>query len=356
MGVRFRPGVERMAAYVPGEQPRRGGVIKLNTNENPYPPSPRVAEAIAAELAGGGASLRLYPDPEAYGLRLAAGEVYGFDPDRILCGNGSDELLAMIARAFLGEGGKAVFPYPTYSLYSTICEIQGASAAACEYPRDFRFPEALFSARGDVLFLCNPNSPSGSFILQRDVEKLARSFDGLVVVDEAYAEFAGSDCLDLARRMENVVAIRSFSKSHSLAGLRLGLLFGPERIVAGLRKVKDSYNLDRLTLAAGEAAVKDVEWMKANVAKIRATRSRLISRLRAIGLETLDSAANFVMTRLPGDRARKAYEFLKSRNILVRYFDSRLLHDALRITVGTDAETDAMLAAMEEFLEGEGVA
>ncbi|MCX7806542.1 MAG: histidinol-phosphate aminotransferase family protein [Planctomycetota bacterium] len=271
-----------------------------------------------------------------------------------MCGNGSDELLSMIARAFLGEGGRAVFPYPTYSLYLTVCEIQGASIETCDYQRDFRLPERLSSARGDVMFLCNPNSPSGSFIPPGEVENLARGFDGLVVVDEAYVEFADADGLDLARRLDNVVVIRSFSKSHSLAGLRIGLLFGPERIVAGLRKVKDSYNLDRLTLAAGEAAVRDVEWVRANAAKIRATRSRLISRLRAMGLETLDSSANFVLARLPGDLARKACGFLKSRNIFVRYFDARLLDDALRITVGTDSETDAMLGALEEFLEGVG--
>jgi histidinol-phosphate aminotransferase len=339
-----------MSAYVPGEQPREGDVIKLNTNENPYPPSPRVAEALAREIGGDAASLRLYPDPEATRLRQAAAEIYGFDPRNILCGNGSDELLSIIARAFLGEGNSAVFPYPTYSLYSTICEIQGAETVSFDYPRDFSMPAELFSARGDVMFLCNPNSPSGSSIPPSAVEKIARGFDGLVVVDEAYAEFSGENCLDLARTLDNVVVVRTFSKSHSLAGLRLGLLFGPERIVAGLRKVKDSYNLDRLTLAAGEAALRDTEWVSANAARICATRSRMIARLRAMGLDTIDSRANFVLVRLPGDNARRAYEYLKERRILVRYFRSRLLEDALRITVGTDRQTDAMLECLEGFL------
>jgi histidinol-phosphate aminotransferase len=344
-----------MSAYVPGEQPPHGAkVIKLNTNENPYPPSPSVGVAIAAELADGGARLRLYSDPEALEIRLAASVVTGFPVDQILAGNGSDELLALIVRATVEPGEAILYPYPTYVLYQTLAEAQGAEIRTVEFGPDFSLPAALFGADAKVLFITSPNSPSGTTHSAEVLGKLADSVPkALVVVDEAYADFADENALELARERPNVIVLRTFSKSYSLAGMRIGLLFGPKDVVHGIAKVKDSYNLDRLAIVAGAAALRDQAWMIDNVAKIRRTRARLEHGLSALGFSVLPSSANFVFARLGSiERARDAYRFLKARGILVRYFERPLLDDALRITVGTDAEIDALFAALRDCVTG----
>lgn len=341
-----------MSAYVPGEQPPHGAkVIKLNTNENPYPPSPSVGAAIAAELADGGARLRLYSDPEALEIRLAASVVTGFPVDQILAGNGSDELLALIVRAMVEPGEAILYPYPTYVLYQTLAEAHGAEIRTVEFGPDFSLPSALFGADAKVLFVTSPNSPSGTSHPASVLGKLADSVPkALVVVDEAYADFADENALDLARQRPNVIVLRTFSKSYSLAGMRIGLLFGPRDVVRGIAKVKDSYNLDRLAIVAGAAALRDQAWMTDNVAKIRMTRGRLARGLSELGFSVLPSSANFVFARLGSvERARDAYRFLKARGILVRYFERPLLDDALRITVGTDAEIDELLVALTEW-------
>jgi histidinol-phosphate aminotransferase len=346
----FRSNVENMTAYVPGEQPKPGSrVIKLNTNENPYPPSPRVAEAIAAELADDGARLRLYSDPVALELRQAASEVTGFPVSQILAGNGSDELLSLIVRAVVEPTEVVEYPYPTYVLYETLADAQGARIRTVQFPRDFALPSALMESDAKVIFVTSPNSPSGTSHPVAALSELADSVDpkSLIVIDEAYADFADENALELARTKRNVVVLRTFSKSYSLAGMRIGLLFGSEEVVSGISKIKDSYNLDRLAIVAGAAALRDGEWMRKNVAKIRATRTRLVAGLTALGFEVLPSAANFVFTRLGSpERALSAYQSLKARGILVRYFERPALDDGLRITVGTDEEITALLAAL----------
>jgi histidinol-phosphate aminotransferase len=352
----FRPNVDQMSAYVPGEQPAPGAkVIKLNTNENPYPPSPRVAEAIRAELDAGGAPgalLRLYSDPKATALRKAASEVTGLPVEQILHGNGSDELLAMLGRAFVGEGDAIAYPYPTYVLYETLAHAQGARVEVTDFGPDFRLPRALFGSRAKLVFVATPNSPSGTQHPVAELADLARSLpNGLLVIDEAYVEFAEGSALELARELPNVVVLRTFSKSHGLAGMRLGLLFGPAEIVAGLWKVKDSYNLDRLAIAAGAAALRDTAWTKQATERVRATRARLADGLAALGLDVLPSQSNFVFARMgSAERAAGAYRYLKERGILIRYFPLRLLDDAIRVTVGTDAEIEAFLATLGEHL------
>jgi len=341
-----------MTAYVPGEQPAPGSKItKLNTNENPYPPSPRVAEAITAELASGGTRLRLYSDPVALELRRAAADVTGFPLDGILAGNGSGELLALVVRAVVEPGEKILYPYPTYVLYETLADAQGARQGTVDFSGDYRLPRALFGANAKVIFIASPNSPSGTSHSALELSELAASVpNSLVVVDEAYADFADENALSLARTRQNVLVLRTFSKSYSLAGMRLGLLFGAPALVQGIAKVKDSYNLDRLAIVAGAAALRDQAWMKANTSKIRATRERLSAGLASFGFNVLPSSANFVFARLGSrERASGAYRFLKDRGILVRYFDRRLLNDALRITVGTDEEIDLLLGALREF-------
>lgn len=357
--ARLRSNIEAMEAYVPGEQPAAGAkVIKLNTNENPYPPSARVAEAIRAELGDSGDRLRLYSDPKALALRQAAADIYKFPVERILHGNGSDELLAMLFRGFVAEGETIAYPYPTYVLYETLANAQGAKILSVDFDRDFNLPHGLFGSGARLTLLAAPNSPSGTVYKLDQLRELAASLkDGLLVLDEAYAEFADSNNLDLARELDNVVVMRTFSKSHSLAGMRLGLLFGSEHVVSGLWKVKDSYNLDRLAIAAGAASLRDTSWTAQNVGRVKTTRARLEAGLKALGLQTVPSQSNFIFARMKNSEiASGAYRFLKDRGILIRYFPARLLDDGLRITVGADAEIDALLEALKDYLLQAGTA
>jgi histidinol-phosphate aminotransferase len=342
----FRDNVEKMTAYVPGEQPPPGArVTKLNTNENPYPPSPDVAKAIEEELAFAGARLRLYSDPTARLLREAASSRTGVPFERIMAGNGSDELLALLFRAAVAPGDAVAYPYPTYVLYETLAEAAGARLETPQFGRDFSLPRELLGSSAKLVFVASPNSPSGNSHPVEALDELAASLKGgLLIVDEAYADFADGNAMSLVGKRPNVVVLRTFSKSYSLAGMRLGLLFASEEIVRGLGKVKDSYNLDRLAIVAGAAALSDEAWMHGNVARIRATRTRLVAGLEARGLAVLPSSANFVFARFPSaDAARGAYRALKDKGILVRYFDRPLLDDGLRITVGTDEEIDELL-------------
>lgn len=350
----LRKNVARMEAYVPGEQPKAGTrVIKLNTNENPYPPSPRVREAILRELSEDGKSLRLYSDPVALELRTVVSEITGFPVDRILAGNGSDELLALVMRSLVDPGDTIAYPYPTYVLYETLAAAASATALAIAFPPDFSLPHALFKSPAKVVFVASPNSPSGTVFPAALLRELAESVpNGIVVVDEAYADFADENALELAGTLPNVLVLRTFSKSYALAGMRIGLLFGAPELVSGIAKVKDSYNLDRLAIVAGAAALRDGEWMREQVGKIRKTRTRLVAGLEKYGFRPLPSSANFVFARAPSaDVARAAYGFLKEHGILVRYFDRPLLSDGLRITVGTDPEIDALLDALATFVQ-----
>jgi histidinol-phosphate aminotransferase len=342
-----RPAIRALAGYTPGEQPQDRRYIKLNTNENPYPPSPKVLEAVRACAA---ADLRLYPDPVANALRDAAARVYGFERDEIVAGNGSDDLLAMIVRTCVGRGDRVVYPYPTYSLYDTLVAIGEGEVVHVPFPPDFSLPDGLAAAGGRVTFLCNPNSPSGTVATNEQIAALSAAVPGLLVVDEAYIDFADTTALALVRRCGNVVVLRTFSKSFSLAGLRIGLAFAHPAVIAEVMKVKDSYNLTRVSIAAATAALQDYAWMQANVEKIRATRARMITGLRDRGFAVPPSEANFVLARRPGHNLQSVYDGLKSRGILVRYFATPQLYDALRISVGTEDETDALLAALTTTL------
>lgn len=342
----IRAAVRAMEGYTPGEQPQDGGYIKLNTNENPYPPSPRVHEAIQRCATD---EVRLYPDPMATALCDAAAARYDLPREYILAGNGSDELLAMVLRACVEPGDRVAYPYPTYSLYDTLVAIAGATAVHFPWPQDFSLPADLAKAQARVIFVCNPNAPSGTYVAVDELAALSARVSGLVVIDEAYVDFADDSALRLVRERANVVVLRTLSKSFSLAGLRVGLAFGPPSVIAELCKVKDSYNLSRVSIAAGAAALVDYDLMREHARRIRATRARLSARLRALGFDVPSSQANFVLARRPGQNQRATYEALKQRRILVRYFATPELSDALRISVGTDAEIDALLAALAEL-------
>jgi len=340
---RVRPVVERMHGYVPGEQPRGGTVVKLNTNENPNPPAPGVIAAVAACAA---ADLRLYPDPMATALREAAARRYGVASGHVLVGNGSDDLLTMLMRTFVGPDDVVVYPEPTYSLYDTLVTIQEGRSLTIPFPADFALPAALADADGRVLIICNPNSPSGTFTPLDVIEDLARGREWIVVVDEAYVDFAPATALPLVARYDNVLVLRSFSKSFSLAGMRIGLAFGHPELLAELAKVKDSYNVSRVAIAAGVAALEDYTWMEQNVARIVASRARLSEELRAVGYDVLPSAANFVLARRPGEDQGAVQAALRERGVLMRHFATPRLADALRISVGTDEEIDRLLAEL----------
>jgi histidinol-phosphate aminotransferase len=338
-----RPDIVRLAAYVPGEQPRDRSYIKLNTNENPYPPSPRVLDAVRAAV---NTDLRLYPDPMASALRGKAAAVYGVAVDQILAGNGSDDLLTMIMRTCADRGDRVIYPRPTYSLYETLVAIQGAEAIEVPFPRDFALPVERLGEQGQkVTIICNPNAPSGTFTPVGVLDELARSLRGLLVIDEAYVDFAGDTALSLVHRHENVLVLRTFSKSFALCGLRVGLAFGSPAVIAALAKVKDSYNVNRLGIVAAVAALDDYAWMLESVAKVRSTRQVLIEGLRQLEFQCLPSAANFVLARRPGIDLKPLQGRLKAEGILVRHFETPELRDALRITVGTHDEIAALLAS-----------
>jgi histidinol-phosphate aminotransferase len=342
----FRESIRKMAPYQPGEQPGPGQrLIKLNTNENPYPPSPRVRRAIAHAA---GESLRLYPAPRADEFIRVAAQRYGVAREMILAGNGSDELLGMIFRAALGRGDTVAYAVPTYSLYDTLAAVQEARIASVPFGRDFKLPaDTLARLRARLTIVCNPNSPSGTLTPARVLAALAQKLGGrLLVIDEAYVDFADENALALLRRYRNVVILRSLSKSYSLAGMRLGLCFAHVEVIEALLKVKDSYNLSRVALAAGAAALEDVAWMRRNVRRIRRTRATTEAKLRRLGFEVPPSQANFVLARVQGCDLAPVARGLRRAGILVRYFATPLLADALRISIGTPAEMGALFRAL----------
>lgn len=343
----IRAAIRAMEGYVPGEQPQGGGYIKLNTNENPYPPSPRVRAAIESCAND---EVRLYPDPMANALRDAAAARYDLTRDHILAGNGSDELISIVLRACIEPGDQVAYPYPTYSLYDTLVAIAGATALRVPFPPDFSLPDGLAARGARVTFVCNPNAPSGTFIAVDELAALSEQLTGLLVVDEAYVDFAQDSALRLVRERPNVLVLRTFSKAFSLAGMRVGLAMGAPPLIAELGKVKDSYNLNRVSIAAGTAALIDYDVMREHARRVCTTRQRLSDQLRARGYQVLPSQTNFVLARQPGRDQRAIYEALKQRRILVRYFATAELRDALRITVGTDDEVDALLAALDAIL------
>jgi len=333
-----------IAPYMPGEQPT-GDVIKLNTNENPYPPSPKVMEAIAELTAK---DVARYPNAVSRGLREVAAERYGFpSADWVFAGNGMDEVLALALRTFVDPGDTVLSTYPTYSLYEVLVKLHGAAWLALDLDEHFQLPAGFAETKARLCFLPRPNAPSGVSIPREAVEQVCESFDGIVFIDEAYADFAGDDCMDFPQRFPNAIVARTFSKSFGLAGMRLGLAFAQPDIVESFMKTKDSYNVNAVTQAAGIAAIQDYAHMEENVARICATRTRLTAALRELGFTVPDSDANYVFASREG--AKDIFERLKERNIFVRYFDQRGLDDGLRISVGSDEDINVLLKTLKEI-------
>ncbi len=345
----FRAEIQAMQPYVPGEQPQGGKFIKLNTNENPYPPSPRVITAIQEAAAS---RLERYPDPLGTAFRVRAAEILGVEPDWILCGNGSDDILTILTRAFVGQGEKLRLPYPSYILYRTLSQLQGAGYEEVHFQPDFTLG-ARFGEQSDglrLVFLPNPNSPSGTMIEPAEIAKLGERLDCPLLVDEAYVDFAATHCIELVKQNPRIMVSRTLSKSYGLAGLRFGFLVAQPPVIAMLRKVKDSYNCDALSLAGATAAIDDQGWLQDNRQRIIATRQRMTSRLRELGFTLTDSQANFVWCTHHDRPVQPLFESLKKDRVLVRYMNYPGWGDGLRISVGTDDQADACLTLLEKYL------
>jgi histidinol-phosphate aminotransferase len=339
-----------MQGYVPGYQPSDiASWIKLNTNENPYPPSPRVVEAILAELGTDGASLRTYPSASSQKLREAAGELYGYDPSWIVMANGSDELLNNLIRACAGEGEEIGCVHPSYSYYATLAEIQGARMAAFRLTDEFRIRDFPARYEGKLFFLTSPNAPLGFAFPLAYIEEMAQRCAGLLVVDEAYADFADQNALELVKKHENVVVTRTFSKSYALAGMRLGLAIARPEIIAALDKIRDHYNLDRLAQAACVAALKDQDYFAARCTQIRETREWFTEKLGEMGYAVIPSQGNFVFAVPPDRNGKRIYDGLYAQKILVRHFSDPVLAHGLRISIGTREEMERTVAALKEI-------
>ena len=348
---RLRPAIAAMAGYVPGFQPPDiASWIKLNTNENPYPPSPKVREAILAELGADAASLRTYPSASSQKLREVTAALYGFDPSWIIMANGSDEVLNNLIRACAGEGEEIGYVHPSYSYYATLAEIQGARVRTFGLTDDLQriadFPERY---TGKLFFLTTPNSPLGLSFPLAYIEELATRCDGLLVVDEAYADFNDFHALALVKRFDNLVVTRTLSKSYALAGMRLGLAIARPEIIAALDKIRDHYNLDRLAQVACVAALQDQEYFRQRRDQVVATRRFTTDALRTLGFSVLESAGNFVFASPPDRNGKRLYEGLYQRRILVRHFSDPLLSHGVRISIGTREEMEQTVAAVEEI-------
>ncbi len=352
-----RSAVRDMAPYVPGEQ--INDALKLNTNECAWPASPAVNRALyGASEDSSTDNLRLYPDPSASTLRQSAADLYGCSADQIIAGNGSDDCLTIIYRTFLEADGscEVACPWPTYGLYDTLASIQGIRINHYDYAQrnnTWELPAALGQHNATLTLVANPNNPSGTHTPLLELRRLADQVEGILIVDEAYADFVSNDAerslISVLDQHPNLIVLRTFSKSYSLAGARLGLLFAHPALVAEMNKVKDSYNVNALTQAVGTAALTDITYHAQLLSNTLAARKQLEIHLAALGWTWPQSEANFLLCTV-GEQAHFIYEQLKERGILVRWWDTDLLRNCLRITVGTPENNTRLLAAIEDIL------
>lgn len=333
--------------YVPGEQPRDRKFIKLNTNENPYPPSERAAEAMRAAV---NADLRLYPDPECTALRAAAAECWGVKPEQVFCGNGSDEILAFCFQAFFDPGREVVFPRITYSFYPVYTDYFGLDRREVPMNPDFSDPVELLCGNNGGVVLANPNAPTGIAVELDVVEKLLQANPNVVViVDEAYVDFGAQSAVGLIDRYPNLVVVQTLSKSRSLAGLRVGFALAQENLIAALCCVRDSinsYTVDRVAQAGAAAALADREYFEQTRKKVMATRAWTVGELEKLGFTVCPSQANFVFARHPDRPGKEIFDYLRQEGILVRRWDIPEIRDWLRISIGTDEEMQALISAL----------
>ena len=342
-----------LEAYTPGEQPRERKYIKLNTNESPYPPSKGVIDALnerEAEL------LNLYPDPTCKGLKEALANLYGVGEKNVFVSNGSDDILNFSFMAFCNESDRPVkFPEISYGFYKVYAELYGVKYKAIPLMPDFSINVEDYLGNDANVVIANPNAPTGIALSLCQIERIVKANpDFLVLIDEAYVDFGGESCLPLIKKYDNLLVVRTYSKSRSMAGARLGFAFGSEEIISDLEKIKFStnpYNINRLTLVAGEKAIEDNDYYMENCQRVVATREETVRRLRELDFTLTDSKANFIFAKHPRIGGGELYQFLKERGILVRHFSNEKICDYNRITVGTPEEMDALIKEISSILE-----
>ena len=343
----LRKTLQGFHPYVPGEQPPDGeGWVKLNTNESPLPPSPRVIQAIK-DAAGD--SLRLYPSPTAAPAREAIARHFGVDQTQVAVGNGGDDMIELCFRAFAGAGDTVAYPTPTYPLFEPLCRVHEARASTHPTELPWELPPSLGADPAVLKFVVNPNSPTGALFTQKDVEAVVAASSGVVVIDEAYVDFAPASCLPLLERHHNVLLLRTFSKSYALAGMRIGFAIGPAELIEALDAVKDSYNVDRLAIVAAVAAIEDEGHHREIVDEVVTNRGALAAALAEMGFDLVPSSTNFVFAK-PPKAALKVVEALRERRILVRHYDREPIAGWIRITVGTREQHEKLAAALKEIL------
>lgn len=344
----IRKSVQAMDGYVPGEQPQEEGVVKLNTNENPWLCSPEVHDILreidVVELAK-------YPDPLCTAVRTVIAEKHEVGIGNVFAGNGSDEVLALCIRAFAERDGGSVGSFdPSYSLYPVLAKIEDIELRLVELDDQFgwQMPDGY---EASVFFLANPNAPTGMLFPKEKIESFVKDFSGVVVIDEAYVDFSSEDCMELAVKYDNVLVARTLSKSYALAGIRFGYCVGNKELISALYKIKDSYNLNTLTQEIARVALLDESTMDAITSAVKNSRAIMTNELAELGFSICPSEANFLWGKPPEPGAQKIFKELKKHNVFVRWFDGERTKDYLRITVGTDAQTMRLIAALEEILE-----
>lgn len=342
---------KRATPYIPGEQLNQPEIIKLNTNENPYPPSPKVIAAISQTVNG---NLRLYPSPTMDDLRATIAQYYGLTSEQVFVGNGSDEVLAFSFMAFFEPGRKIRFPDITYSFYPVYAQLFNITYERIPLREDFTLPvEKFFHSEGGVIFP-NPNAPTSIYLPLAEVEAIVQNNpDCVVIVDEAYVDFAPESAVSLINRYENLLVIQTLSKSRALAGLRVGFALGNEHLIAGLVRIKDSFNsypVDRLALAGATAAIQDEAYFQETTKKIIATRTWTSKALQELGFHVLPSATNFLFITHDTLKMATLYEQLKARNILIRYFNTPPIDRYVRITIGTDQEMEQLITEIKQII------
>ncbi len=343
-----RDCIRKMSAYIPGDAADDPKVVKLNQNESRFPPSPRAIRAIEAAASG----LALYPESTSKALREAAAKVYSVPASRIMAGNGSDDILRILFQCCCDPGDRAMAFYPSYSYYATLADMYAVDYRLVDFAGDYAIPDTVQFDAAKLVFLPNPNAPTGTVFPERDVRRLLETAPGLVVVDEAYADFSGQTVLPLLDEYENLVVVRTFSKSYGLAGLRVGLGFAREELLAEMEKVRDFYNLDRLAQAGAVAALEDQDWLRHVVGRVIAAREDTIRAVRELGLTVYPSGANFILVRFrDAAEAKRIFESLRSRGVLVRYFTGRGLADCIRVSIGTETDMVVFQKELEALLE-----
>lgn len=340
-----------LSPYVPGEQPRGERLVKLNTNENPYPPSPGVLAAIAGTS---GSSLKRYPDPDSSALRAAFAEREGLDAGQVFLGNGSDEVLAHVFQGLLKHDRPLAFPDISYSFYPVWSALYEVAFTQIPLADDFRVDVSAFPDDCGAIIIPNPNAPTGLLLELDNIRQLLQAHpDAVVVIDEAYIDFGGESATRLIPEYDNLLVVQTASKSRSLAGLRVGMAFGQEHLVQALVRIKDSFNsypMDVVAQHAMLASLADEQWFRDCCNRVIQTRQKTATRMAALGFEVLPSAANFLFASHPQVPARELFTALRERQIIVRYFDKPRISEFLRISIGTDEEMDALLGALEQIL------